>query len=179
MTSPGVTRKRLGEILIEQGVLTREKLEAALEAQKRESGLLGQILIRLGMVREEDVVIALATQFGYPYIALASFAINPEAVKAVPVDLAVLYTFMPIDKMHNILTLVMCDPSNEAAMGHIQSVTGCRIQAFVGTVSEIAEAIRKYYKLSTLERKPEEEKVKMVFKKTADAKSREEKTGHD
>jgi len=170
--------KKLGEILIEQGVLTPENLEKALEVQKTESGLLGEILIRLKMLKEEDVVIALATQFNFPYLAVQSFTINPEAIRCVPQELAVEYTFIPIDKVHNILTVVMADPSNQEVIRQIESATACRVQAFVGTVSEIEEAVKRNYKLSDFKKtKSERRKVKMAFKSTAEQKiKREEET---
>src|SRR3989338_5878339 len=94
-------QKKLGQILIEQGVLSSENLEKALALQKVESGLLGEILIRLKMVREEDIVIALATQLNFPYLAVQNFTINNEAIRCVPAELAVELTFIPIDKVHN------------------------------------------------------------------------------
>lgn len=163
-------RKKLGQILIDQGVLSQENLDQALEQQKKESGLLGQILIRMQLVREEDIVIALATQFNYPYLAIQNFIVNPEALKVVPAALAVKYSFLPIDKVKNILTVVMADPSNEEVVREIESASACRVQAFVGTVSEIEESIRTYYKPSLMpETKPDDQKVKMSFKSSTPA----------
>lgn len=168
-------QKKLGQILIEQGVLSPENLEKALAFQKVESGLLGEILIRLKMVREEDVVIALATQFNFPYLAVQNFTINSEAIRCVPVELAAELTFIPIDKVNNILTVVMADPSNQTSIRQIESVTSCRVQAFVGTVSEIEEAIKKNYKLSEFQKTEcEKRKVRMAFKFTADQKVKKE-----
>lgn len=168
-------QKKLGQILIEQGVLTHENLEKALAVQKKESGLLGEILIRLKMVKEEDIVIALATQFNFPYLAVQNFTINPEAIKTVPAALAVEYTFIPIDKVHSILTVVMADPSNQEAIRQIESLTACRVQAFVGTVSEIEDAVTKNYKLPDFKKtKSDQQKVKMAFKFTAEQKMKKE-----
>ncbi|MBI4550604.1 MAG: hypothetical protein HY714_06725 [Candidatus Omnitrophica bacterium] len=164
-------RKKLGQILIDQGVLSQENLEKALEVQKKEPGLLGQILIRMELVKEEDIVIALATQFNYPYLAIQNFIVNAEAVKAVPATLAMKYSFLPIDKVNHILTVVMADPSNEDAIREIEAVSSCRVQAFVGTVSEIEESIRNYYQPSRMpESKPDDQKVKMSFKSSTPAK---------
>ena len=145
-----VKRRRLGEILIEQGRLTREALEKSLEIQQREGGLIGEILVHHRFVREEDVAVALATQFNFPYLALENFTINPQALQAVPASLAVKYVFMPIDKINNILTVVMADPTQEAALREIESVTRCRVQAFVGTLSEVRHAIQRYYRDTAL-----------------------------
>ena len=139
-------RKRLGEILIDQGVLTREGLDRALAVQKQEGGLLGAILSKLHLVTEEDIVIALATQFNYPYLPIENFAVNPEVVKLIPEELIKRYVMMPIDRLNNVLTVVMADPSNEEAIRELESVSHCRVQAFVGTVTEIEKAIKKHYK---------------------------------
>ena len=140
-------RKRLGEILIEQGVLNQQKLEQALTEQKSKGSLLGEILVRLGFVKEEDIVIALATQFNFPYLPLENFEVNPRAVKLVPVELVTKYLFMPIDKMKTILTVVMSDPSNGAAISEIETASGCHAQPFVGTVTEIKRSIERHYKV--------------------------------
>ena len=172
----GPGSKKLGQILIEQGVLAEANLNKALEIQKHEGGFLGQVLVRLRLVSEEDIVTALATQFNYPYLSVDNFNINPEATRDIPLDLIKKYTFMPIDKINNILTVVMADPSDKNAVWEIESASHCRIQAFVGTVSEIESTISKYYNLPDIEKeKTEDQKVKMAFKSMAEEK---QKGGH-
>ena len=102
--------------------------------------------------------------------------INPEAIKCVPAALAAKYILIPIDKVENILTVVMSDPSNEEALLEIEAVSQCRIQTFVGTVSDIEKAIRKHYKLADLDaaRKTDGEKVKMSFKSVIEEKLKKE-----
>lgn len=162
-------RKKLGEILVEQGVLKQEEVSRALEIQKHEGGLIGEILIRHKMVTEEDIVIALATQFGYPYLPVESFSINPEAVKLVPPQWACKFRFIPVDKIANFLTVVMADPSDDEAIRQIEQVTGCRVQAFLGTVTEIENAIRRQYKISTAQMQVgNDEKVKMTLRNVSE-----------
>lgn len=138
-------KKRLGEILIEQGVIDKDALERALEKQKNEGGLLGAVLLKMGLVSEEDIVIALANQFNFPYLPVQNCDINPKIVKLVPEELVRKHLFVPIDKIHNVLTVIMVDPSNEFARKDIEEATGLRVQALVGTVSEITNTIRKIY----------------------------------
>src|SRR3989338_5651506 len=137
--------KKIGEILLEHGALSEEHLSEALREQKSHGGLLGEILIRLGYVKEEDIVVALATQFNFPYLPIDNFEINPHAVKAVPAETACQFVCIPIDRIQTILTVVMSDPSNTQAIQALEQASGCRIQAFVGTVTEIKKAIKKYY----------------------------------
>lgn len=140
-------RKRLGELLVEQGALREEDLKEALKEQANNNGFLGEILLRMGLVTEEDIVIALATQFNFPYLPIDNFEINPQAIKAVPADLVRQYLFIPIDTMNNILTVVMSDPTDEAAISAIEKTTGCRVQPFVSTAAEIKKAINRHYRL--------------------------------
>lgn len=138
---------RLGEILIEQGVITQESLEHALDKQKKEGGLLGELLLRMGLVKEEDIVIALAHQFNYPYLPVQNCEINPKIIKLVSQELAKKYLFIPVDKINDVLTVIMVDPTNEFAKEEITQATGLRVQVLVGTATEINNAIRKYYKI--------------------------------
>lgn len=138
-------RKRLGEILIEQGALDRERLDKALAHQKEKGGLIGQILITLGFVKEEDIVIALATQFNFPYLPIANFEINRKAIESVPAKFARDNLLVPIDRIHNVLTVVMADPANEMVVRELETLTGCRVQAFVSTVTEIQQALSNLY----------------------------------
>lgn len=143
-------RKRLGEILIEMGFLTEEKLQLGLDLQKKEGSLLGEVLIRHDIVSEEEVVVALATQFNFPYLDPSYYTINSAAIKAVGADLAVKYTLIPLDITQTLITLVMTDPSNDRAREEVKALTKLRVQAFVGSVSEVEEAIRKNYKIPDL-----------------------------
>ncbi len=167
--------KRLGEILIENGVLKEADLKKALEIQKEEGGLLGQILVAKGFVTEEDVVIALAHQLNYPYLPVSSFVINKEAVRAVPARLALQYVCIPVDKVSGHLAVVMSDPSNHVAVRALERASGCSVQAFVGTISEIEAAIERCYKkkLSKEDKGTLDEKMQMVLRQAA----KERRTG--
>ncbi len=138
---------RLGEILIEHGVLTESSLHHALEKQQKEGGLLGELLLKMGLVKEEDIVIALAQQFNIPYLPVQNCEINKKILNLVPIELVKKYLFIPIDKIKDVLTIIMADPTNEYAKQDIQKVTGMRLQVLVGTVTEITTALRRYYKI--------------------------------
>lgn len=138
--------RKLGEILIEHGSIVPDQLEKALLKQKSEKEKrLGQILIELGFVTEEDIVVALATQFNYAYLPLENFTPNPDACEAISKDLVVRYSFLPVDKAGDTISITMSDPSDETAVREIEKVTGHKIQVFVSTSTEIDRAIRKYF----------------------------------
>jgi type IV pilus assembly protein PilB len=143
-STPG---KRLGEILIEHGLLTEEGLERALLEQSREDQPLGRILIDLGLVREPDLVAALAKQIGFEFVDLTSYSIDASAASLVPEHVAKRYRALPIGYQDNRLIVAMADPANLFAMDDIRTITGFDIQPVVATASDIETAIRKYSKL--------------------------------
>jgi hypothetical protein len=138
--------KQLGELLIECGIINQRQLEEAINIQKDRGGLIGEILVELKFAREEDIAQALTAQYGFPYLPLANYEINPEALNIVPARVARQYLLVPIDKMMNSLTVAMSNPLNAQAIDDLEFLSGCSIQVFVATSSDIKKAIVKYYK---------------------------------
>jgi len=142
-----VINKHIGELLIDLGVINRQHLDKALAIQEeRPNKLFGEILVEMGCAKEEDIAQALTVQYGFPYLPLASYEINPDIVGAIPRALAEKYALIPIDKIGNSLTLVMYNPLLEKAVEEAERVSGCNVQFFVSTLSDIRRAIAKYYK---------------------------------
>ncbi|NLE65387.1 MAG: hypothetical protein GX606_05695 [Elusimicrobia bacterium] len=138
--------KHLGELLIEQGLITRAQLEEALLEQKGRPGvLIGRILVEKGTATEENIAQALTCQYGFPYLPLASYEIDTEVVRAVPANLCERFCLMPIDKIGKSLTLTMANPLNTQAIDDVELITGCVVQSFVSTETDIRNAIKKYY----------------------------------
>lgn len=138
--------RQLGELLIERGILNQAQLEKGLLVQQEKGGLIGEILVELGFVKEEDIAQALTAQYGFPYLPLSNYDINPEIVNIVPGRVARQYLLVPIDKIGNNLTVAMSNPLNVQAIEDVELLSGCSIQAFVSTSSDIKKAIAKYYK---------------------------------
>ena len=141
-----IITKRIGELLLERNVITQVQLDKALTQQKASGGLMGQILIQLGFVAEEEIALALTAQYGFPYLPLDNYEIDAGLTSVVPVESALKYCLMPIDRIGNALTLAMADPSNLQAIEEIELLTKCVVQTFVSTPSAIAKAIEKYYR---------------------------------
>ncbi len=140
-----VVSKLLGELLIERRLINKSQLEKALQLQKEKGGQVGQALIALGFVREEDVVQAFTVQYGFPYLPLENYEISEEMIKLIPENVARHYNLVPIDKIGNLITLAMSDPLNEHASEDIAMITKCQVQIFVSTISDITKTIDKYY----------------------------------
>lgn len=145
LQSPG--HKHLGKLLIELGIITWEQLDKALKIQAEQGGLLGQVLITMGATSEEDIVGALATQLGLPYLELSNYDLEEEVIKIIPADIARDKELIPIDKIGNMLTLAMADPMDTQTVENIEKLTGCKVEIFIAKASEIKAAINKYYSL--------------------------------
>ena len=141
-----IITKRLGEVLLERGVVTRPELEQALAHQQSHGGLLGQVLIQLGFVTEQEIALALTAQYGFPYLPLDNYEIDGTLTELIPEQVARQYCLIPIDRIGNALTLAMADPSNVQAIEDIELLTKCVVQTFVSTPSDVTRAIDKYYK---------------------------------
>ena len=144
-----IITKRIGEVLLERGVISLKDLEKALAYQKEHGGLLGQTLIQLAFVTEEEVALALTAQYGFPYLPLDNYEIDEGLTAIIPVEAARQYCLIPIDRIGNALTLAMADPTNVKAIEDIELMTKCVVQTFVSTPSDIGKAIDKYYKPMT------------------------------
>jgi len=140
-----VVNKQLGAILVERGVLSRAKLEEVLVFQKEKGILFGEALVQMKLGSEEEVVQALTCQYGFPYLPLANYEITPEVVATVPLTVCRQYCLVPIDKIGRSLTLAMANPLNVQALEDVEKITGCLVQAFVSTATEINIAINRYY----------------------------------
>ena len=140
-----VSTKQLGELLIERGVITHEQLKVTIDFQKGSGGLLGEALVQLKFATEKDIAQALTVQYGFPYLPLGNYEIDPEVIAAVPENICRQFCLIPIDKIGKSLTLAMSNPLNTQAAEDIELVTGCMVQAFVSTATQIKQAIDKYY----------------------------------
>ena len=141
-----IITKRIGEILLERGIINRKELERALTEQKEHGGQLGQILIQQGAVTEDEVALALTAQYGFPYLPLSKYEIDAELTALIPETTAKQYCLIAIDRIGNALTLAMADPSNVQTIEEIELLTKCVVQTFVSTPTDIMMAIDKYYR---------------------------------
>lgn len=137
--------KKLGEILVKSEIITEEQLKRALDFQKREGGLLGNILVRLGYVKELDIVQALVVQYGFAYLPLENYDLKKELAKVIPENVARQYSIVPIDIIGGILTVAMSNPLNEKAVEDVEMITKKKVQIFISTITSIYEALNKLY----------------------------------
>ena len=138
-------KEQLGQVLIQRGIITAEQLKQALQAQGESGSLLGETLTKMGFAAEEDIAQALAIQHDFPYLPLANYEIDPEVIKMIPESLARKHCILPIDKMGDILTVVMANPLDSKSIEEISELTKCKTEVFVSTHTEIKEVIEQVY----------------------------------
>lgn len=145
--APSPRRKRLGELLLDAGVLSDAQLQAALVEQKKWGGKLGRTVVELGFVREEAMVAALSQQLKLPTVDLAKARLPPTVVQLLRVDFAERYGVFPLagDARAHTLTLATSDPTNVEAIAALEELTDARITLHVTTGSQIDRAIRQHY----------------------------------
>ncbi len=130
-------KKRIGEILIESGCLTPENLEEALQHQKKEGGMIGQILIRLGYISEESLIAAMGKQTHIPYIPLSHYSINMDAAVVLGEEFCRRHMLVVFDQDEKKIFLAIADPLNEIGVEEAAKKTKLKPQVFVSTPSEI------------------------------------------
>jgi type IV pilus assembly protein PilB len=158
-----VDRRRLGELLVETGLLTREKLKDTLEAQKGTGKRLGQILIEKDLISEEEIAFALAMQLKIPFMDLTDYPIKTEVIEVIPEHVCRRFRCIPIDKTDNVLHVSMADPLDLNMMKELQFVTGLSIQPTISTTTQILERVQKYYHPETAIANVSEELAKEDF----------------
>ena len=143
-----MSRKRLGDLLVERGFLTPEQLEETLKRQSKAGKRLGDMLVDEGLISEDQLTEVISERLSIPRVSLDTMIIDPSVIQRVPVDLARRYTIIPVFAIGNTLTLAMADPLNFIAIDDIKYRTGAEIKRAVSTISEIKKAIDEYYSVA-------------------------------
>ena len=121
----------------------------AIEKQKDRGILLGELLVELNFATEKDIAQALTSQYGFPYLPLSNYEIEEEVIQSIPGNVCRQFCLVPIDKIGKSLTLAMSNPLNIQAAQDVEMITGCTVQTFVSTTTEIKQTIDKYYPSSS------------------------------
>ena len=146
----GSRKKRLGDLLVDAGVITQDQLMQALQIQKTEKkgDRLGVVLIDLGMTDEKQIMDALKKQLKIQSVDLSTIRIPEEITRLVEESVLRKYMLIPFqfnEKNPNLLKVAMSDPMDIRAMDDISIITGCQVERYVAATSDIAAAIDRYY----------------------------------
>ncbi|WP_051328024.1 ATPase, T2SS/T4P/T4SS family [Desulfatirhabdium butyrativorans] len=144
-------RKKLGEILIEAGLIQEKDLARALEIQKIKKKRIGQVLIEMGAVDDEKIAKALASQLKLPYIRLTNVTIPKEIIDLVPQDMAEKHLLIPVKEIKKQLVVAMTNPLEYYAIDDLRFIIQMPIFITVAPESDIVAAIHKHYPRKKLE----------------------------
>ncbi len=141
-----IQKKRLGDMLIESGVITADQLARAIERQRTTGERLGRVLIGTG-VREEEIIRALSQQLGIPVVDLYRESPDPRAAALLPEALARKYRVLPVRKDGNRLLVAMADPLDVVAIDDVAIATGLLVSPAIAPEAEILTSIERTYGL--------------------------------
>ncbi len=137
--------RRLGDLLVREGLINQEQLQRALAEQKGNNEKLGSILIRHSVITEDQLVAFLSKQYGIPSITLSQLDIDADVLKLVPAQIAKKYEVLPIKRTGNSLTLAMADPTNVFAVDDVGFMTNLQVIPVVAAQGAIRKALDRLY----------------------------------
>ncbi|MGE5380401.1 MAG: GspE/PulE family protein [Methylocystaceae bacterium] len=140
-------RKLLGDLLLEQDLITQTQLDDALNEQKTSREKLGTILVKKGIITELQLIETLEFVLGVPHVQLGKMNIDPEAVKLIPAQMARAHQVLPVSISNGILTLAMADPLNYQAIDDVRMYTRLDIVPVLASQRDMDTAIRQYMAL--------------------------------
>lgn len=137
--------RRIGELLLEEGLITPEQLRRALDEQRGSTEKLGAILVRLGHLSEEQLVSVLSRQYGIGTVNLAKHRPDPEVLSLLPSELARRHQVLPLALEGKTLVLGTADPTNVLAIDDVRFLTGFQVRPVLATPSAVRQTIERWY----------------------------------
>lgn len=139
---------RLGDVLVNSGIITAEDLQKGLELQKGSGRKLGETLVDAGITTEENIAKALSSQLGYEMVDLQDITIEEEILNLIPVNILKKHSMLPFEYSAtgmNVIRVAMADPMNMAAMDDINIITNLQVEPVVATSQDIMLALDRYF----------------------------------
>ena len=136
---------KLGRLLLDEGLISPQQLQQALEHQRVNGGQLAAALIRLGFVRDEAITLAISRKCGVPSVDLENCEVDPAALKLIPADLARKYQVLPLSRSGTTLDVAMADPTDTSATDAMRFLTGFDVKPVVASELALTRAIRRHY----------------------------------
>lgn len=143
------TERQLGDILVEQGVITPLQLDEALQRQRLTGDMLGRLLVRMAYCEEQDIIEALAVQSGMERIDVSKLKIHQDIIRKVPADVAKFYNIVPVREAGDTLIVAMADPLNLRILDDLRHIVGCDVRGAVSNSADVAAAWKNNYSFET------------------------------
>lgn len=143
---PSMTQeKRLGDILIEAGLVSPLEMDEALQRQRLSGEMLGRILVQMGLCEEQDIVEALGIQAGMERVDLSRLQVPDEILRKLDVDVVKFYNVVPVREEDGALVVATCDPLNLAMFDDLRQIVGGEIKGAISSQEDIAKFIENNY----------------------------------
>jgi type IV pilus assembly protein PilB len=136
---------RLGQILIQEGLITREQLGQALAEQKQSRHRLGYVLVKLGLIQELEITKVLARQYRMPAVDLSRFEVDPKILKLIPSDMATKHVVLPLKREGRTLTVAMADPTDMGLLEDLKFITRYDLFPVIAGEYTLRSLIEKHY----------------------------------
>ncbi len=143
-------KKKLGEMLLEEKVLSSEDLAKALTEQKKYGDRLGKVLVNMGFITEKNLIDRISKQLGIPIVTLDDREIPEDLIAAMPADLAKTYVAIPVQRRQGVLQIAMADPLDIDAIDEIAKALKVEVVPAIVTEAEMKRAMEKYYGAKTI-----------------------------
>src|SRR5262245_24228545 len=137
-------RIRIGEVLVEEGILSEEQLKRALAEQKVTGRLLGEMLVEQGVIEPQVLVQALARRLGFYGCHLRHGLIDPTLLKLIGEEEATRLKAIPLFKVRDVLTVAMAEPQSLPVIDRLRQLTGLKIRPVLALENNISEFVKKY-----------------------------------
>lgn len=137
--------KRIGQLLLDRGLITEKQLEKALEEQKLTGKLLGRIFVDMGLVGQDDILQVLGAKAGVSVAKLKEMKIPKEVTEKVPASVAKIYTIIPVSYEGDVLTVAITDPLKVSVFDDLRFILGMNIKSAIASEEDIIDAIRRHY----------------------------------
>lgn len=140
-----MSQKKIGELLLQEGLISQEQLSRALEDQSQTGERVGAALIKLGYISEDMLAEFIAKQFHVPQVSLTKLNIPREIATIIPLDISQKYQAVPFGLMGNTLNVAMADPGNLFVVDDIRFLTRKSVQVHVASESNIKKTISQFH----------------------------------
>ena len=145
MATAAAQPNRLGDLLVKEGLITRDQLKQALQEQRSSGMRLGYALVKLGIIQELEITKMLARQYRVPAVDLAKFKVEEKIIKLIPSDVAVKHHVLPLKREGRTLTVAMAEPSNATILDDLKFITRYDIFPVIAGEFTLQNQIDHYY----------------------------------
>jgi len=142
-TSTRTFRRRIGEILVNDGIVSQEQVDEALAIQKRTLEPLGAILMDMGVVTESDIARCMCLQYQLPFISMGNYELDEKVPQLVAKEILHRHKLLPFDKVGNMLLIAVAEIPPEEVLAEIAKQTQVTVALYVGYLSEISKELER------------------------------------